>query len=83
MFTADHLQGFLEVPVLLPILIPQLDCVGYHYVGFKIGNDGQAMITSKWTEIVQACEIKGNDICVFFFYVSPNGILMPCIFAPN
>ena len=83
MFTTDHLQRFLEVPMRLPVLLPLQLCNGVHYVRLENGKDGRATITSRWTEIVQACRIKENDICVFFFYNSPISGLWMCVFALN
>ena len=47
-FTADHLAGFLKVPMRLHVSLPQHECDVYHYVRLKIGQKGSAMITSKW-----------------------------------
>lgn len=81
-YTADHLQGFLEEPMDVPVLYPQV-CDCNHFVRLKNGKDGRAMIISQWKGIVKACKIKKNDICVFFFYNSPASGLWMCVFALN
>ena len=41
-------------------------------VPFKTGKRGRAVITSGWGEIVEACKIKVDDVCVFNFFNSPD-----------
>jgi hypothetical protein len=53
--------------MILPIYFPQQTDSSYHEVWFKIGENGPAIITSKWGEIVQACKLKKNDISIFNF----------------
>jgi hypothetical protein len=52
-----------------------------HEVWFKIGENGPAIITSKWGEIVQACKLKKYDICVFNFFDCPDYGLSLSVFT--
>jgi hypothetical protein len=52
-----------------------------HELRFKIGENGPAIITSKWGEIVQACKLKKNDICVFNFFDCPDYGLSLSVFT--
>jgi hypothetical protein len=53
----------------------------YHEVRFKIGENGPAIITSKWGEVVQAYKLKKNDICVFNFFNCPDYGLSLSVFT--
>lgn len=80
-FTDDNLARFIENPVDMPVYLPQHVSDRYYEVPFKTGKRGLAIITSGWGEIVEACKIKVDDICVFNFFNCPDYGLSLSVFT--
>ena len=65
----------------MPVYLPQQFSDRYYEVPFKTGKRGRAVITSGWGEIVEACNIKVDDVCVFNFFNCPDYGLSLSVFT--
>ncbi|CAM0949963.1 unnamed protein product [Alopecurus aequalis] len=78
-YTTEHLRYFLDDPKMVPIT----GTITSKWVGTSVRlytvENGRAMTTTCWKDVVKGARIEEGDICMFCFY--HGGPAMGCFVA--
>ena len=78
-YTTEHLRCFLDDPKMVPITCTTTSGWAGTSVRLYTVENGRAMMTTGWKDVVKGACIKEGDICMFCFY--HGGPAMGCFVA--